>query len=287
MQIIKTLTHPERTAHARSVLTTPGTIVLADIGNRENPASGNYNKIYQSLHNELREMGVQLAGTCCPYGDYTIARADTARIIVQNNAENAARTDSGITTRVPLQKLDIVQPHSVAVDTKTSSAELYNNLKYQTSSIQKKLRRAANAGVQLYWLVIDDVIVDGDPADWCYTGRNSSWHAWEDLCKLMASVELSHPHLHIYFCRRADAADILMRMLVADYTLVPPPSPMDQLIFDSAYHNAATQIRIQDNAREVARLRSEFERLLSTLSELLGMSLDKRTDNTETQNSSK
>lgn len=271
MQIIKALSNPERTEEAIKKLTNPDTVVLADIANRETANAGHQETLFHTLHNDLRALGSRLAETPCPYGDYTVAGINAVRVIAENEGINAARAEAGLKTKIPIQKLDLIQPCTVAVDIKSSATELYSNLKFRSDPTCIKIRRAAQVGVRLYWLVVDDAIVDGNPSEWVYTGRHSSWRAWDDLYRLIAVAEKANPHLEIYFCRRSDVVAVLARMLAANYTPVPELSELERITYDVAYSAAATRIRAWENQREISALRKKYDKLLALTAECTGL----------------
>lgn len=271
MQIIKTLPNPERTADAIQKLTTSDTVILADIANRETPNAGHQETLFHTLHNDFRTLGFHLAETPCPYGDYTVAGINAVRAIAENEGINAARVEAGLKTKIPIQKLDLVQPNTVAVDIKSSADELYSNLKFRSDPTCIKIRRAAQVGVRLYWLVVDDAIVDGNPSEWVYTGRHSSWRAWDDLHRLISAVEKANPHLEIYFCRKSDVVAVLARMLVADYTPVPELSDLERITYDVAYSAAATRIRAWENQRELGVLQRKYDKLMDLTAKCTGL----------------
>lgn len=271
MQIIKALPNPQRTEEAIEKLTTPDTVILADIANRETPNAGHQETLFHTLHNELRSMGIRLAETPCPYGDYTVAGANAVRAIAENEGVNAARAEAGLKTKIPIQKLDLVQPCTIAVDIKSSATELYSNLKFRSDPTCIKIRRAAQVGVRLYWLVVDDTIVDSNPSEWIFTGCHSSWRAWNDLYRLISAVERANPHLEIYFCRRSDVVAVLARMLAADYTPVPELSDLERITYDVAFSTAAARIRAWENQREISVLRKQYDQLMALTAECTGL----------------
>lgn len=252
------------TKTALETLQNPGTLILADTANREIPDKWDRGQFYRRFHDELRGMGASLVNAPCPYGDYTIAKTDAALAVCRKNAEAEAKTSE----KSSIKKLDLVQPHTVCIDTKSSAAELYANLKYQHEEAITRLRRAHAAQITLYYLVIDDQIV-ADPEAWTYTGRTHTWHAWSELQSLIERVENAYG-VRVFFCRRADAALVLARMLVSDYQPPEDLSSVEIIAREMEYVRVAMRLRLKEAERELYYTRNA----LNALAEHMGININ-------------
>lgn len=265
MEIIRKINASSTTTKtALETLQRPDTLILADTANRENPDKWDRGQFYKGFHDELRGMGASLCGVPCPYGDYTIAQPDGALAVQRRIAE----ADAKGTGKPSIQKLDLVQPGTVCIDTKSSAAELYANLKYQYEETVTKLRRAHAAQITLYYLVVDDQIVD-NPEAWTYTGRTHTWAAWGELKSLIERVESAYG-VQVYFCRRSDAALVLVRMLVSQHHPQEDLSTLETIAREMEYMRVAMRLRLKEGEKEL----SSMHKALNALAEHMGVNIN-------------